>query len=218
MLNVEELAFTMKIPNARAELFLQPLITAMTEFEINTKPRIGMFLANLAHESGGLSVFAENLNYSAEALARVWPKRFKGEDGQPNGLAKTIARDPKTIANVVYADRMGNGSVSSGDGWKHRGRGPIQITGKANQGRIGAKLGVDLVSRPELLEEPLIGCRASAMFWADAGCNAFADKGDFDGVCDKINIGHKTEKTGDSIGFADRNAIWGRYKTFNKMV
>ena len=117
------------IPLARdgdIEKYYQPLVNAMTKFDINTKRRIAAFLANVAHESGSLRHNEENLNYSAERLMQVFPRYFRGRN------VWAYNHHPELIANVVYSSRMGNGDSRSGDGWKFRGRGLIQLTGKDN--------------------------------------------------------------------------------------
>ena len=113
-----------------AALFYGPLMLAADRFDIDTELRVAAFLAQLSHESSRFTRVVENLNYSADRLAKVWPSRFADMTGQPTATAKRIARRPEDIANVTYAGRMGNGSAGSGDGWKYRGRGLIQITGR----------------------------------------------------------------------------------------
>lgn len=166
----------------------QPYIQAACDkFEINTQRRIAAFLANVGVESNSLRTLVENLNYSAQGLANTWPSRFKGSDGKPNALANSIQRQPEPIANNVYASRLGNGDVASGDGWRYRGQGPIQLTGKANMEKCGAAIGLDLVSDPSQLQQPPAGSLSAAWFFATNGCNESADKNDFAGVVKHIN-------------------------------
>ncbi|QYW06488.1 putative endolysin [Pseudomonas phage UAntarctica] len=148
-------------------MWAEPLTVAMISSQIGTRLRITAFLAQIAHESAGLVAVVENLNYSAEALVKTWPTRFTAAS------AAAVARNPEKIANIVYGGRMGN--TSPGDGWKYRGRGPIQITGLDNYRACGVALGIDLVSNPEKLEEPKYGARAAAWFWETKGCNTLAD-------------------------------------------
>lgn len=103
------------------------------------------FVGNTYHETGGYTVFEENLNYSAEGLVKTWPSRFTLQS------AKEYARKPEKIANKVYSNRMGNGDEASGDGWKFRGRGSLQTTGKNNYKLFGEYLRVDLLSNPDLV-------------------------------------------------------------------
>ena len=198
------------MPKADPATWFQHIAHAMTEFQINTPRRMAAFLANLAVESDQLRTVVENLNYSAEGLARTWPGRFANEDKTPNGIALDLARLPERIANYAYADRMGNGPASSGDGWLYRGAGPLQITGKNNQQTAAMALGCSVLDVGAWLRTPEGGARSAARYWAVAGCNAKADAGDFDGCCDLVNIGRKTDKVGDAIGFADRAEF---YKT-----
>lgn len=117
----------------------------------------------------------------------------------------------KEIASgAAYEGREDLGNTEPGDGVRFKGRGPIEITGRANYQECGDALGLDLIAHPELLEEPANGCRASAWFCKKHDLNHWADVGDFDGYCDVINRGHKTRKIGDSNGYAVRLAFWKR--------
>lgn len=189
--------------SVRAVQWTPALWTAMTRFKINTPLRQAAFLSQLGHESAGLSVLEENLNYSKDGLRRIFGKYFPTDS-----IAAQYARQPQKIANLVYANRMGNGPESSGDGWKFRGRGPLQVTGKDNYTWLSKEIGIDLLSDPGKLCDPLIGSAAAGLFWTRNNINEFADKGDFDGVCDKVNLGRKTEKIGDAIGYAHRKALY----------
>lgn len=154
-------------------------------FEINTDDRINMFLAQAAHESGGLSRLRENLNYSAEGLAKTWPKRY-AENRKPNALALKISRNPQAIANNTYANRMGNGSVESGDGWLYRGRGIFQLTGKSNYDALFAEFAN---MKPDDLLEPVGAVISACWFWKRNNLNKFADKKDVVGCSKAINGG-----------------------------
>src|ERR1041385_1279298 len=112
---------------------------AMEEFSIDTPLRKAAFLAQVAYESSELRRLVENLNYSAAGLRSTWPKRFPSD-----ALARAYARQPERIANYVYANRLGNGDVASGDGWRFRGRGLLQVTGRSNYTAVGAALGLPL--------------------------------------------------------------------------
>ena len=195
------------VKQATAEKWVDAVAAACQEFGIKTPQRIAGFLSQCAHESGGFERLQENLNYSADGMAGIWPKRFAvmGPDGkpakkdgknQPNKFALALHRKPKMIANVVYSSRMGNGPTESGEGWLYRGRGLKQLTGKDNHRACSAGLGVDLVANPDLLLEPIYAARSAAWFWSTNNCNKFADAGDIEGLTKKIN--------GGLIGIEDR--------------
>lgn len=161
----------------RAKKWQPHLINAMQKFGISGRVETASFLAQIAHESAKLSVLEENLNYSADGLAKTWPHRY-AQNGKPNGLALRLHRTPKAIANNCYANRMGNGNEASGDGWFYRGRGPIQITGKNNYIACGSAIGVDLLRSPDKLLEPEYGALSAGWFWHVNGLDKHDD--DFD--------------------------------------
>ncbi len=154
-------------------------------FGIDTKMKAAHFLAQIAHESGELRHMEENLNYSEDALLRVFPKYFTRQ------TAAKYARHPSMIASRVYANRMGNGNEASGDGWMFRGRGAIMITGRSNYKAYAASdfcVG-DLMSHPEWLAKSP-GCFKSAMwFWWKNGLNELAERDDVEAVTRRINGG-----------------------------
>ncbi|MCW5229714.1 glycoside hydrolase family 19 protein, partial [Pseudomonas aeruginosa] len=156
------------LPNAgpRAGVFVGALNRGMTRFGITSPVRAAAFLAQVGHESGQLTRLVENLNYSARGLAATWPSRYLGADSQPNALAQRLARNPRAIANNAYASRNGNGDEASGDGWRYRGRGLLQITGRSNYRAAGAGLGQPLEQEPELLEQPEFAALSAAWWWA----------------------------------------------------
>ena len=205
-MDADTLARAMGIPSERAATWAVPLSVAMQQFGIVGPQRVAAFLSTLGHESAGLTRLEENLNYSAAGLAKTWPRRFATDSGEPNELAIDLNRRPMAIANEVYANRMGNGSRDSGDGWTFRGRGPIQLTGRANYRHTGKRLCLDLEHNPDKVLEPATGALVAGRFWYDAGCNQAADLGDFDKVSDLVNRGRHTEAVGDSIGWTDRLA------------
>lgn len=196
-----------------AEQWLQPIQEACNKFGIDTKNQEAAFIAQCAHESGGFTMLEENLNYRAAVMAVCWPKRFAELDAQgkpkkdaqgkniPNKFALAIERKPELIANSVYSARMGNGPLESGEGWKYRGRGLKQLTGKDNYKRCGPAIGVDLVNNPELLIQPKYAALSAAWFWHSNKCGPLAESGDFVALTKKIN--------GGTIGLADREK---RYK------
>lgn len=187
-----------------------------SEYSVNTVNRVAAFLANVMIESNYLRVLKENLSYSAQGLARTWPKRYAGANGKPNAKALAIAKDPRAIANHCYANRMGNGPEESDDGWNYSGKGPIQITGKTNYMDFFRSRNMLPSTSPHLLLEKDLGTASSFWFWSSNGINEFADKGDIDGCCDKVNIGHKTTRVGDAHGFAARKAIYDKLCLFLK--
>jgi len=181
--------------------WLQAIVETCVEFEINTPQRIAGFLAQTSHESAGYTMLEENLKYKAATLAACWPNRFaelgpdkkpkKGEKGAliPTKVAHSIAGKPELIANMVYSSRMGNGAPQTGEGWKYRGRGLKQLTGKDNYKRCGEALGLDLVANPDLLLEPVPAARSAGWFWKTNNLSKFADEGDIKGMTKKINGG-----------------------------
>jgi putative chitinase len=186
------------LPNARpvAGIFLPALNEAMARYKIDTRLRAAAFLAQVGHESSHLTRLVENLNYSAEGLIRTWPKRFNLE------LATRVARKPEQIANIVYASRMGNGPAVTGDGWKYRGRGLVQVTGWVNYQACGSALGLDLLTKPELLEQPVYAAPSAAWYWSSNGLNELADAGRFEDITRRVN--------GGLTGQADRLDIYQR--------
>jgi putative chitinase len=160
-------------PDERAEFFRPYLVMAMAEFGIVKAPAIAAFLAQVAHESGELARLVENLNYSAAGLRKTWPSRFRDR-----ATAERYARRPMAIANRVYASRLGNGDEQSGDGWRYRGRGLFQVTGRANYREAGAALALPLELEPELLEHPGPACRSAGWYWRSRGLGMVIDAGE----------------------------------------
>ena len=166
-----------------AEKWFIPLKFTCDKFEINTPERIAGFLAQIGHESGGFRFTSENLNYRAEALTRSWPSRF------PPGVAESYAMQPEKIANRAYCDRMGNGDEASGDGWKYRGRGLIQLTGKDNYAAFSLDADNEALVNPDLVAEPELAALSAGWFWNKNGLNALADAKDIVGMTKRINGG-----------------------------
>jgi putative chitinase len=184
------------LPNAgrQAGVFVSVLNTAMNRYGIVGTPRAAAFIAQVGHESDQLTRLVESLNYSADGLMKTWPSRFDSV------RATAAARNPEQIANIVYAGRMGN--AAPGDGWKYRGRGLIQVTGKTNYAACGEALGLDLISQPELLEQPQYAAMSAAWFWSANGLNTLADAGDLTKITRRIN--------GGTNGMADRQALYDK--------
>jgi putative chitinase len=172
------------------EIFAEPISLTCEEFDIMTPQRAAAFIAQVGHESGNLKFVKENLNYSAQGLVKIFPKYFNAE------TANHYNRNPEAIANRVYANRMGNGDEASGDGWRFRGRGLIQLTGHDNYVKCGAGLNVDLINDPTYLETPEGAARSAGWFWNSRNLNSLADAGDIKTMTKKINGGF--------IGLEDR--------------
>lgn len=154
-----------------AARWFQHIDAAMKEFGITATTDQAMFIAQVGHESGGFRQVVESLNYTQGALVAVFGKRITQQ--QANALGRTTAQSARqdAIANLVYANRLGN--KASGDGWKYRGRGLIQITGLDNYRACGAALKLDFVTKPELLELELQAARSAAWFYTSKGCMAY---------------------------------------------
>lgn len=159
-------------------------------FAINTPRRQAAFIGQCGHECGQFRVLEENLNYRAETLQKLWPKRFDAIK------ANACARNPKLIANTVYSNRMGNRDEASGDGYRFRGRGCIQLTGSANYFHAGKALGVDLIMEPDLVATPKYAALTAGWFWDTHKLNQYADSGDWTTLTKRIN--------GGTIGLEDR--------------
>lgn len=169
---------------------------AMLESEIHSAKQSAMFVAQILHESARLTAVKENLNYSEQGLVTTFGKYFD------RNTARKYARQPIKIANRVYANRNGNGDEGSGDGWRYRGRGLIQVTGKANYRDCGEHLGIDLIKTPEYLESPIGASRSAAWFWWSRKLNRSADAGDIKTNTRIINGGYN--------GLDDRIALYNR--------
>lgn len=174
-------------------LWAEPLLEVFHRYEINTPTRQAAFIGQCAHESANFKVLEENLNYSAESLMRVWPTRFPTME-----IASQYARNPEKIANKVYANRMGNGSEDSGEGWLYHGRGLIQLTGKDNYTLAGDALQQDFIYSPDLILAPRWAALTAGWYWNKRQLNKEADAKDFVGMTKKIN--------GGTIGLDDRIA------------
>jgi putative chitinase len=170
----------------KGKALYEAMVELLPKYEINTPERIAMFLAQCGHESGGFVFMAENLNYSAKALDAVFGKYFKrgGRD------AEEYARKPEKIANVVYASRMGNGDTDSGDGWKFRGRGYIQLTGRDNYTRFADSIGKGLRDAVEYVETVEGALESACWFWDTNGLNKYADACDVKKATKRINGGY----------------------------
>lgn len=147
----------------------------LTRFGISANTdRLSYFLAQVGHESGGMTVETENLNYSAKRMTKVWPRRFA-----TTADAAPFANDAEKLANFVYGERMGNGPRASGDGFRFRGRGLIQITGRKGYAQVALRAGLPLEDYPDLVTEPVNALLCAAAFWKWKGLNPVCDGRDF---------------------------------------
>lgn len=173
------------------EQWVDALNETFQRFNILTPLQQASFIGQCGHECGNFKILEENLNYRAEALMKLWKSRFPTIE-----IANEYARNPKKIANKVYASRMGNRDESSGDGFRFRGRGCIQLTGHANYFHAGNACGEDFVMNPDLVATPKYAAMTAGWFWDTHKLNKFADIRDFTMMTKKIN--------GGTIGLNDR--------------
>lgn len=182
-----------------ADTFAGPISKACEVFAIDTPERLATFLAQVGHESGGFTTLVESFNYTPDRLATVFgPKRITPEEARAYGRTPEHPADQERLANILYGGYWGAknlGNTQDGDGWRYRGRGPIQITGRSNYrnvSRLAAVAGQvvpDFEQSPDKLAEPEWGTWCAAALWLAKGCNALADLGDFDKQTQKINGG-----------------------------
>lgn len=225
IISANTLAEAMQIPRARAVKWVDHINHYLPMYGINTVNEVSSFLAQVGHESQGLKKLEENLNYSAEGLANTWPHRYRGADHRPNHLAKQIGRtagkraNRQAIANITYANRMGNGSPESGDGYKFRGRGLLMLTGRVNYFQCGQALRIDLLAKPDYLLMPEISIRSACWFWqargidkVDGDVSQLAEtriiNGGLIGIRDrerKFSIAHSVLSRAPATGFLDES-------------
>lgn len=170
------------------------------DYEIVTAPRVAAFLAQCAHESNQFTILQENLNYSADGLQKIFHHYFPTAESTAD-----YARQPERIANRVYGGRMGNGPEESGDGWRFRGRGIIQITGRSNYTQCSQELYDDdtLIQNPDKLLDKDGAIYSACWFWFGHGLNALADAGDMMAITRRIN--------GGTLGLEDRMAHYNHF-------
>lgn len=178
------LALNPKIPRATAEVTAQKLEKACDQFGINTPLRKAHFLGQLTAESG-LVPKEEVLYYSAKRMTEVWPLRFPTVES-----ARPYAMNPQRLANKVYSGRLGNGDEASGDGYRYRGMGMIQLTGKSNYKTYGQMTGFNLLQNPDLLLQIGVSALVAAAYWKARNLNEAADRNDIYSVTRGVNGGH----------------------------
>lgn len=186
-----------------SNLIAQVLGKVAPEFDINTKERFSMWLAQVGHESDQFRALRENLSYSVPGLMKTWPRRFPTEEH-----AAPFARQPERLANYVYADRLGNGNFKSGDGWRFRGGGWIQLTGRTNYRVAGKALDLPLEEQPQRIENMPVAARTAALFWKQQGLNEACDRdidwAAFQAICHRIN--------GGNVGLKERFEAWAKVR------
>lgn len=180
--------------NKYVEHWHHALEQLLPDYDINTPKRIAAFLAQCAHESGEFTRIVENLNYKPQALRRLFPKYFPDDVTANQYCAKPNKQE--AIANRIYASRMGNGDEHSGDGYRFRGRGLIQLTGRTNYQSFADSLEMSIDDVPEYLGTFEGAAQSACWFWETNGLNKFADAGDILGLTKRIN--------GGTIGLEDR--------------
>jgi putative chitinase len=174
-----------------SEQWVDALNETFARFDISTPIRQASFIGQCGHECGSFKVLEENLNYRAETLMKLWKSRFPTIE-----IANEYARNAKKIANKVYSSRMGNRDEASGDGYRFRGRGCIQLTGHANYFHAGQACGEDFVMQPDLVATPKYAAMTAGWFWSTHKLNQYADARDYATMTKKIN--------GGTIGLDDR--------------
>lgn len=178
--------------NPDADAWADAAMEILPKYEINTPNRIAGFFAQCGHESAGFKVLEENLHYRAETLDKVFPKYFKNAGRDANAYAK----QPEKIANVVYASRMGNGDTASGDGYRFRGRGVIQLTGRDNYTNFGKTIGLTAEDVIDYVTTKKGALESACWYWNSRDINAACDANDIVKMTKLIN--------GGTIGLEDR--------------
>ena len=202
MITLEQ--FSAMIPkNKDPESWYDAAKALFEEYQINTPNRIAGFMAQCGHESGDFTALEENLNYREETLLKIFPRYF----GPGKRDAKEYAKNPEKIANYVYMDEFRSkqgamGNVQPGDGWRFRGRGVKQLTGRNNYTAFGKSIGMSAEEASEYVATPKGALESACWFWKTNNLEKFADAGDNVGLTKKIN--------GGTIGLEDRNARWER--------
>jgi putative chitinase len=174
--------FCKNLPVEEAEKHAAALESARPKSTVSTPRRLAHLMGQLFVECGGFATLEESFNYRPERLDAVF-KAVKGVDDAEALLSK----GPEAVANRVYANRLGNGNEGSGDGWKYRGSGYVQLTGKTNYQKFGDLVGMDIVANPDMAREPETAARLAFAFWDAKGCSPMADSGDLEGITKKIN-------------------------------
>jgi putative chitinase len=175
---------------------VDPFNETFQRFGILTPAQQASWIGQCGHECGNFRILEENLNYRAPTLLKLFPKTPKRQWGFTPEEAAAYEKQPQKIANRIYSNRMGNRDEASGDGWRFRGSGFLQLTGHSNFYHAGQALGVDFVMQPELVRTPMYAAQTAGWFWQTHKLNQYADSGDFVTMTKRIN--------GGTIGLEDR--------------
>ena len=194
------------------------------KYDILTEKRIAAFMSQCGHESAEFKTLNENLNYSAQGLAATWPNRYAERDAagavkkpvQPNELALQLHRKPELIANHTYANRMGNGDVASGDGFRYRGRGLIQLTGKENYQEFANSVGLDLDIAVSYCGTKNGAIESACWYWAKRNINALADQLPSGSILESTFADITKAINGGTIGLKDRTLKYNQVLTYLK--
>jgi len=189
MLTASSFQLATGVSNALRDAWFPHIAASLSAFQISTPLRQAHFLAQTGHESAGFLKVEEGLNYSENALTAMFGKRITVEQARAYGRNAMHAANQKMIASIIYANRNGNGDVASGDGYRYRGRGLIQITGKANYAALVKQLGADVVANPDLLLGYRFAAMSAAAWWKNNGLNELADSDDVTRITRIINGG-----------------------------
>lgn len=198
-LTEQRLADAMGITESAAGLWVSHVNSALSLCGCSTAEHVAMWIAQVGHESAGLTRLVESLNYTPDGLMATWPTRYTRARAIEHGRTQDKAADQRAIAIHVYGDRLGN-RQGTDDGWRYRGRGPIQVTGRANYRECGQVIGVDLESEPSLLELRSTGAESTAWFWRKHKLTGY--NGDVLSVTRRIN--------GGTNGIEDRQRSYAR--------
>ena len=197
-LTATRLADAMGIGQASAELWVSHVNTALSLCGCTTPEHVAQWIAQVGHESAGMSRLVESLNYTPEGLMKTWPARFNSETAQRLGRTASKPADQDAIAEIAYGGRLGN--VHAGDGFRFRGRGLVQVTGRANYRECGQYIGQDLEQEPSLLEMRSTAAASTAWYWRKHKLTGY--NGDVLRVTRLIN--------GGTNGLSDRQARYGK--------
>lgn len=189
-------------PNSKANTVedFTAFVDSCVQNEISTPLRLAAFCGEISYESMGRTRFVENLNYTPSQLCAQWKWKFPTREI----ATEYVRKGPQAIANKAYANVNGNGDEASGDGWRYRGRGDIQLTGRSNYLSAQMATGLNLIDNPDQASEPSKSIRIAAWYWASRGLNAFADRGDIAEITRRIQGGLSS--------LPQREVIYQRFK------